>query len=368
MTAVARFHLTLETGTQVRSGARVAGPIPYGLGIALVVVGLIATGGSLLFRDALRGPAAMIGSLQGTALVLLVVTLPLLAVSMLFARRGSPLAVAGWLAALGSIAYQAMLLVFFTPFNPFFFAYVGLLSLSVWSLVAVGFSTPLDRIGRLVGRSAPVRTVAAYLVVNAALFLVLWLQMTVPALWEPFPPRFLVGTGATTGVVQVIDLAFTLPLCFLAAALLWRRRSWGYLLAGVVLVMLAIETASIAVDQWLGSAADPGRPGCGGEPPLLGRGMAEKDRNVLGHHAAREIASEAGEKRPDVFSLAARRIERFDQAFARQVIAVEFAPDCGAEPVVDRNSAQHDSADENAADPVRARRKVAMRHRSDERG
>jgi hypothetical protein len=42
-----------------------------------------------------------------------------------------------------------------------------------------------------------------------------------------------------------------------ASYLLLRRRPWGYLLTGTLLVMLAIETASIGVDQWLGHAADP---------------------------------------------------------------------------------------------------------------
>jgi hypothetical protein len=46
----------------------------------------------------------------------------------------------------------------------------------------------------------------------------------------------------------------------LAAALLLRREAWGFVLGGALLVMLAIETASIGVDQWLGSAADPTSP------------------------------------------------------------------------------------------------------------
>ena len=43
-----------------------------------------------------------------------------------------------------------------------------------------------------------------------------------------------------------------------AAAWLWRRRPWGYLIVGAGLVMWVIESVSIAVDQWYGHAADPG--------------------------------------------------------------------------------------------------------------
>jgi hypothetical protein len=46
----------------------------------------------------------------------------------------------------------------------------------------------------------------------------------------------------------------------LGAVLLVRGRPWGYLLTGALLVMLAIETASIGVDQWFGHAADPASP------------------------------------------------------------------------------------------------------------
>jgi hypothetical protein len=111
-----------------------------------------------------------------------------------------------------------------------------------------------------------------YLLINAAVFLLLWLQATVPAVLSSDPPAFLVGTGMTTGPVQILDLGFTLPLMAVTAVLLWRRRAWGFLLAGSLLVMLAIETLSIAVDQWLGHAADPASPAAAAEivPVMLG--------------------------------------------------------------------------------------------------
>ena len=43
----------------------------------------------------------------------------------------------------------------------------------------------------------------------------------------------------------------------LAAAWLWLRKPWGYLLGGASIVMGAIERISIAADQWYGHAADP---------------------------------------------------------------------------------------------------------------
>ncbi len=254
-----------ETGSPVRSmlEARAAvawvGRVPLALSIALALDTFAAVATALLLREALRGPAVSIGSMQGTALVLLVVTLPVLGASMALVSRGVTVAVIGWLGALGSIAYQSVLFLFGTPFNAFFFLYVAMLSLSIWALVALVARMPIARLADEIGARAPV-LVAGYLLINAALFLGLWLQATVPAVLSAGPPAFLDGTGMTTGPVQILDLGFTLPLMTLGAVLLLRRRPWGYVLTGTLLVMLAIETASIGVDQWFGHAADPASP------------------------------------------------------------------------------------------------------------
>ncbi len=233
------------------------GTAPIVLSVALAAVAAAASATALLFRDQLRGPEVTIGSVQGTAAVLLAVTVPLLVLSMALVERGHLAWIIGWLGALGSIAYQSVLFLFGTPFNAFFFLYVAMLSLSVWALIALGGRLPVSSVAQRVGANAPTRFVAGYLLVNVALFLLLWLQATVPAVLSTDPPAFLAGTGMTTGPVQVIDLAFTLPLMALAAWLLFQRRPWGYILTGSLLVLLAIESASIGVDQWMAHAADP---------------------------------------------------------------------------------------------------------------
>lgn len=57
--------------------------------------------------------------------------------------------------------------------------------------------------------------------------------------------------------VHVMDLAFSLPLTVLAVVRLWRRRAWGYTLAGLFLVYGVIESASIATDQVFRHLSDP---------------------------------------------------------------------------------------------------------------
>ena len=61
-------------------------------------------------------------------------------------------------------------------------------------------------------------------------------------------------------MVQVIDFAFTLPLSAAAGLWLWQRRPLGYLVGGAMLVLLTIESVSIAMDQYVGHRLDPSQP------------------------------------------------------------------------------------------------------------
>jgi hypothetical protein len=260
MAGVVDIRIHARIGTRADSLSDQYGATAVGLSVLAALAGLAAAAASLLFGDVLRGPAAMNGSLQGTALVLIVITLPTLAVSMALAARGSTVALVGWLGALTSIAYQGVLFAYATPFNSFFFLYVALLSLSTWGLVALSSRTSVRDVAAAIGPGGPIRLVAAYLVLSAGAFALLWLRATVPAVFSREPPEFLLGTGMTTGVGQVLDLGFTLPIMVVAAYLLLRRRPLGYVLTGTLLVMLGIENVSIGVDQWLGALADPSSP------------------------------------------------------------------------------------------------------------
>lgn len=229
----------------------------YVLSTLLAIDAIAASAASLARPDLIHGPSVSVGSLRGTALVILVVAVPILLASMALVRRGSLLALVGWIGALGYISYQGVLFLFGSPFNGLFFLYLGILSFGVWSLIAIVPGLPVAEFGAQFGPRTPVRLVAAYLAILAALFYLLWLRAIVPALFDSVAPAFLVGTGMTTGPGQILDLGFALPVVVASAVLIWRRRPWGYLLGGSMLVMLAIESVSIGVDQWFGSVADP---------------------------------------------------------------------------------------------------------------
>jgi len=233
------------------------GRIGYWLSGSLAVVGAIAAAATALVPGVLRGTAVMNGSARGTALVVLVIAVPALAIAMWFAARGSVRAQIVWLGAVGYILYNSTLFLFATPFNQLFLLYVAMMSLAIWSTAMVIRDVGIESFRERFSPSLPVRPIAVYLLAIVALNFLAWMRNVVPGVLSTSSPSFLDGTGMPTSVLYVQDLGFWLPLMAVAAVWLWRRQAWGYVGVGVLMVMYEIEAIGVAVDQWMGSAADP---------------------------------------------------------------------------------------------------------------
>ena len=229
------------------------GPAAFRLSAALLAVVVVTAGLSLAVPSLFHDTAMMVGNLRGTCLVLLVVAAPALAWSMRATARGSMRAPVVWAGAVAYIAYNGVLLCFSAIFNQLFLLDVAVLGLAAWTLVVL---LPAVRLrSSMSPRTA--RWIGGYLAVVAVLFGLLWLRDIVPALLDGGTPGSLAGLRMITNPVEILDFTFSIPAALLAATLLWRGRPGGLPLAGLLLVMFAIETTSIAVDQVLGHLADP---------------------------------------------------------------------------------------------------------------
>jgi len=186
-----------------------------------------------------------------------VVGVPALLVAMWSAASGSVRALIVWLGVIAYLAYNAVMFLFATPFNQLFLFYVAMFSLCFWSATSIVHRIDVEALRARFSRRLPVRGLAAYALVIVAMNGLVWLRNVVPSVLSSTPPSWLDGTGLTTHPVYVLDLAFWLPLMAVAAVWLWRRRPWGYVLVGSILTMWVIESVGVAVDQWMGSAADP---------------------------------------------------------------------------------------------------------------
>ena len=200
------------------------------------------------------------GNLRGTALVVLLLGVPLLLAAMAGTARGSTRWLVGWLGTLGYLLYQAVLFCFATPLNSLFLCYVAYLGLGVWSIVTLFPAVDQRAFGSRLSISMPSRSVAAFAFAIAVLNAAAWLAAIVPALLGSDPASLTRGTGLLTNPVYVQDLAIWLPLLTTAALACWNRRPWGLLVTGAMLVMLTLEGVGVATDQWFGSRADPTSP------------------------------------------------------------------------------------------------------------
>ena len=261
-----------------------AGGIAYWLSEALAVAAALSALLTYLVSGMLRGPAVMNGSARGTALVVLVVGVPVLACSLVLARRGSAIAVVTWLAAIGFLLYNALMFVFATPVNRLFLLYLAMLSLAAWSAGTLLWHTDVHALGRLIPARAPVRLAAGYLWTLVILNGGAWLVRILPTLANSGEPAYLRGTGMTTNIVFVQDLALWVPLMAVAAAWLWQRKPRGYLLGGASIVLGATESISIAADQWYGHAADAEPQG----------GIVRHPRQLIDDHAGRHQGTARG--------------------------------------------------------------------------
>jgi hypothetical protein len=259
MATAAGPQLATATGG-ARDGLLHLSGAAYWLSTALVAVAAVATAAILFLPGILRGTAVMNGSARGTALVALLVAVPILVLSMLAVARGSVRALVAWLGAVAYLLYNAVLFLLATPFNSLFLLYAGMFALSTWSAVTVLHKMDVPAIAERFDPGLPARALAIYVWVIALLNAAAWLVQVVPGVLTSEPPAFLAGTGLTTNPIYAQDLSFWLPLAAVAAFWLWRRRPWGYVLVGALLTFWLMESIGVAVDQTFGHAADPASP------------------------------------------------------------------------------------------------------------
>lgn len=260
--AIREYRLSVANrqplGRHTRPGLAAA----YLLSIIAAPLAVVAAAAGLAVPDLYRDPALLVPQARGQDLVTLLVGVPLLVSALVAAARGSARGRLLWLGALGYLAYTYATYAFGARFNPLFLVYVALLGLSVYALVLGLAATDATAFAVRFGRRAPTRLVAGFLLAVAGVTAALWLADVVPATLAGGVPTAVREAQTPTSVIHVLDLALVLPALACAGGLLWRRASWGYVLAGVLLVKAAtLGLAILAMALFLSLAEQPFAPG-----------------------------------------------------------------------------------------------------------
>lgn len=179
--------------------------------------------------------------MQANDLVMLILGLPLLAVSFWLSRRGSLRGRLLLTGTLGFILYTYITMCFGTAYNKLFLVYVALFSLSLFAFIMSMMSFNLETLPAQFSEKLPRRGIAALLFFAAVFLTLAWLGRIAPTILEDQIPAL---ENTTSMFIQVMDLGVIVPLCVLSGVLLLRRSAWGYLLSSVALLkFLTMGTA-----------------------------------------------------------------------------------------------------------------------------
>lgn len=206
----------------------------------------------ILFFDLYRDGSFALQAWRINDPVTLVVAVPVLAVSLILSRRGS---LRGFLLMLGVMQfafYNYAFYLFGAVVNIHFLLYVALAVLSGIAFVAGLLGLDVRAVGETISSNAPLRPVAAYMFVWAAVLGVAWVAQSLAVA--------LTGTMPEIGeepfrLIAALDLLFVVTPVAIGAVWLWKRRGWGLVIAIVMNVKGAIY-ASILLTAGLVSGGD----------------------------------------------------------------------------------------------------------------
>ncbi|WP_441000127.1 hypothetical protein [Fodinibius sp. SL11] len=171
--------------------------------------------------------------------VTLFVGVPLLIISLIWARRGS---LKGRFLLAGTLGYFLVTYLFYLVmgmYNILFLVYVILLGTTFFAFAQTLLSFDLTNISERFSERTPVKFIGGFLLFNSIAIALMWLQVVVPPLLDGsiIPGQV---EHYTTLIVQGLDLGLLLPLSFVSGLLFIKRKPFGYLLTPVYFIFLSI--------------------------------------------------------------------------------------------------------------------------------
>nr|WP_277410219.1 hypothetical protein [Natrinema longum] len=211
--------------------------------MTIVLVGVATTVGLFVpgfYRDA----PVLLPQVYGQDLLTLFVALPVFAVALYYAARGSLRGYIVWLGVDGYLLYTYASYAFMTAFNELYLVYTTLLWLTLVTFVGGIVRLDATEVKRAAG-DLSVRPYVGFQVLLAVLVAFLWLAEVLPAIAAGTTPPCVAEAALPTSVIYSLDLGIIVPAFLLTAYWLRKRRAWGYAFTAVLLVKAA--TLGLAV-------------------------------------------------------------------------------------------------------------------------
>lgn len=182
---------------------------------------------------------------RGQDVVTLFLWIPLLLISLRFALKHS---LKGKLMLTGTIGYFLYTYMMYTAiqFNEMFIVYIALMACSLFAFILSFMALEVPEQKTAFGGRIPVMILAIFQVFSAFGLAFRWLSDLLPALLTGSVPEQLQHYSSIP--VYSMDLGLAVPAFILAAVLILKRTTWGYVLTAVLLVKaVTMWTALIAM-------------------------------------------------------------------------------------------------------------------------
>ena len=213
------------------------------LAVALAVVSYC---GAFIPATYERDAASMAAQGMGQDMVDLFLVVPLLIIFLIWMRRESKTAFFLFGGTVFYILYSFVIYTFGVHFNRLFLLYCLILGLSFYIFVLFLHDLNHRDVENWFGSHVPVRPLGIYMIVIAAMFYLLWLKDTVPAVLGNTVPASVSDYGLLVNPVHVIDMALALPGLVITAFLLMKKKKLGYILTPVLMVFVVILAVALA--------------------------------------------------------------------------------------------------------------------------
>jgi len=202
----------------------------------IAVLATIASAGGLFIDGLYRDNPLITSAWHGNDFVTLVIAVPLMVLSLIFASRGSLKAQLVWIGTLGYMLYNYIFYLYGAAFNQFFLIYVLLFTLSIYALVFAMTKIDAMEVSQEFNVGTPVKWISGFMMFFAVLLGALWIAMSLSFVFTGQVPPSILQTDHPTGVVFATDLSLLIPAMILGSTLLRKRQPWGFVLATIVLI------------------------------------------------------------------------------------------------------------------------------------
>lgn len=212
----------------------------------LLVLMLVQSLLGLLLSDQYRDVEWIKATWFGNDWITLVAAVPLLSLALLHTGRES---VRGRLLVLGMAGYAVYNYAFYlfgAALNVFFPFYVVSFVLGILTLGSFLSHLDVTVVADSFRGDAPVRLVGGYLVFVAVGLAVVWLGM-----WGAyaFAGRPTPIEPEAFKIVAALDLSLMVPALAVGGVMLWRRTSWGYVIATIAAIQGALYLLVLSVNS-----------------------------------------------------------------------------------------------------------------------